>query len=201
MDIKLEKRSSFQNSTAIGLSVTQCSFEYNYKNTTMSIIQMLLKEMDQESQTTRKMLSIIPDDKYDWQPHPKSMTVRQLGTHIAELPTWVSLVLQTNELDFASSPYQPVPINNRTELLNHFEKSLAEGKEQLTKSGEDDLLPDWTLRNGEQILSVSTRGEFVRMTFSQIVHHRAQLGVYLRLLNIPIPGSYGPSADEMSPTA
>ncbi len=163
----------------------------------MSIIQMLLKEMDQESQTTRKMLSIIPDEKYDWKPHPKSMTIRQLSTHIAELPTWISVVLQTNELDFAASPYQPVPINNTAELLNLFEKSLAEGTEQLSKASEEDLLPAWTLRSGEQILASSTRGESIRMSFSQIVHHRAQLGVFLRLLDIPIPGSYGPSADEM----
>lgn len=163
----------------------------------MSIIQMLLREMDQESQTTRKMLSIIPDDKYDWKPHLKSMTIRQLSTHIAELPTWVSLVLQTNELDFATSPYQPVPINNTAEVLDHFEKSLVEGMEHLGKATEKDLLPTWTLRDGEQILASSTRGESIRMTFSQIVHHRAQLGVFLRLLDIPIPGSYGPSADEM----
>jgi uncharacterized damage-inducible protein DinB len=80
--------------------------------------------------------------------------------------------------------------------MEHFEKSLADGKAHLEKATEQDLLPKWTLRNGEQVLNVSTKAEVIRMTYCQIVHHRAQLGVYLRLLNVPIPGSYGPSADE-----
>lgn len=163
---------------------------------TMSLIQLLEKEMEQEAQTTRKMLSRIPDDKYDWQPHPKSMTIRRLATHVAELPTWVSMVLNTTELDFAANPYQPVPIKNTAELLDYFEKSLADGKAQLAQATEEQLWEDWTLRNGEQIYSTDSKADVIRMTYCQIVHHRAQLGVYLRLLNIPIPGSYGPSADE-----
>ena len=162
----------------------------------MSQIEMLLKEMDQEAKTTRNMLSRVPDDKYDWQPHEKSMTVRSLATHIAELPSWVSMALTTDELDFATAPYQPESINNSSQLLELFERSLADGKEQLSKATEDQLPGRWVLRNGEQIYSDTTKGEMIRMTYSQIVHHRAQLGVYLRLLNIPIPGSYGPSADE-----
>jgi uncharacterized damage-inducible protein DinB len=163
----------------------------------MSLIQMLVKEMQQEAQTTRKMLERVPNDKYDWQPHPKSMTIRQLTTHIAELPTWVPLALTTDELDFATSPYSPVAINNTTELLDLFERSLADGQSSLSRAADDQLEPMWTLRNGDEIYSKTTKGEVIRMTFSQIVHHRAQLGVCLRLLNIPIPGSYGPSADEM----
>lgn len=162
----------------------------------MSIIQMLLKELDQEALTTRKILERVPNDKYDWKPHQKSMSIRQLTTHIAELPSWITMALTTNELDFANNPYQPVRINNTTELLELFEKSLADGREHLAAANEEDLLPDWILRSGETIYSVTTKGEIIRMTFSQIVHHRAQLGVYLRLLDIPIPGSYGPSADE-----
>ena len=164
----------------------------------MSIIQMLLKEMGQEAQTTRKMLARIPNDQYQFKPHEKSMTIERLAAHIAELPTWVSMVLTTDELDFAAAPYKPTPINNTAELMELFEKSLADGTEHLAKATDEDLKPNWTLRNGETILSVSTKGEVIRMAFSQIVHHRAQLGVYLRLLNIPIPGSYGPSADEQS---
>ena len=152
--------------------------------------------MEQEAQTTRKMLSRIPDDKFSWKPHEKSMSIKQLATHIAELPTWVSVTLTTSELDFAAQPYEPTDVNITTELLELFEKSLAEGKTHLAKATEDDLLPTWTLRNGEEIYSESSKGEVIRMSFCQTVHHRAQLGVYLRLLNIPIPGSYGPSADE-----
>ena len=88
--------------------------------------------------------------------------------------------------------------NNTKELLDYFERSLAEGKKSLMSATENDLLPNWTLRNGDQVYSVSTKYEVIRMSFGQIIHHRAQLGVYLRLLNIPIPGSYGPSADEMN---
>jgi uncharacterized damage-inducible protein DinB len=163
----------------------------------MSLIQTLVKEMDNEAITTRKMLERVPDDKYSWKPHPKSMTVEQLTTHVAELPTWVSMVLTTSELDFAANPYEPKKINKTSDLLKLFEASLADGRAHLEKATEKDLEPNWTLRNGEQIYDVSTKAEVIRMTYCQIVHHRAQLGVYLRLLNIPIPGSYGPSADEM----
>src|SRR5271165_895514 len=103
----------------------------------MEIIPMLLKEMEQEAQTTRKMLSRIPDDKYDWQPHPKSMTVRSLATHIAELPAWVTLTVTTDELDFASSPYSPTVVNNTAELLDLFEKSFEDGKAHLADTKED----------------------------------------------------------------
>ena len=164
----------------------------------MSMIQMLLKEMDREAQTTRKMLEIVPNDKFDWKPHEKSMTVRRLATHIAELPSWVTMTLTTDELDFASNPYKPDVINNTTELLACFERSLADGRARLEKATDKDLEPNWTLRNGEEIYSVESKGEVIRMSYCQIVHHRAQLGVFLRLLNVPIPGSYGPSADDMN---
>lgn len=162
----------------------------------MSLIQMLLTEMDQEANTTRKMLERIPDDKYDWQPHPKSMTIQKLATHIAELPAWVALTLHTDELDFATTPYEPSTVDNTTDVLHFFEQSLAEGKASLSQATEEQLEPIWILRTGNEIHSQTTKGEMVRIAYSQIVHHRAQLGVYLRLLNIPIPGSYGPSADE-----
>lgn len=155
-----------------------------------------MKEMDQEAQTTRKMLGRVPDDKFGWKPHEKSMTIKSLATHIAELPSWVSMALTTDELDFASNPYQPVDVNTTAELLAHFERSLADGKAHLESANEEQLNDQWTLREGDRIYSTSSKLEVIRMAFSQIVHHRAQLGVYLRLLNIPIPGSYGPSADE-----
>lgn len=164
----------------------------------MEIIPMLLKEMEQEAKTTRKMLERIPDDKYDWKPHEKSMNIRSLATHIAELPTWVSMAINTSELDFATSPYHPKPINTTADLLAYFEECLAQGKAELGKTNEEELMKPWTLRNGEQIYNTSPEVEVIRMSFSQIVHHRAQLGVCLRLLDVPIPGSYGPSADEMS---
>jgi uncharacterized damage-inducible protein DinB len=162
----------------------------------MEIIPMLLKEMGEEAQITRKMLSRVPDDKYDWQPHPKSMTIRQLATHIAELTTWVPLAIHTEELDFAANPYDPMVINKTADLLDLFEKSLAEASAELPLTNETELSRNWTLRNGDEIYLIRTKAEVIRMTFCQLVHHRAQLGVFLRLLDIPIPGSYGPSADE-----
>jgi len=163
----------------------------------LTIIPLLLKEIEQEAQTTRKMLERVPADKFDWKPHEKSMTLKQLTTHIAELPSWTAMALNTSELDFATMDYKPTPINSAEELIVLHAKSYAEGKEALQKAKEEDLLPNWTMRNGEQIYSVSSKYEVIRMSFAQTTHHRAQLGVYLRLLNIPIPGSYGPSADEM----
>jgi uncharacterized damage-inducible protein DinB len=161
-----------------------------------TLTNMLVKEMDQEAKTTRKMLACVPDDKLDWQPHPKSMSMRSLTTHLAELPTWVSLALTTDGLDFATEPYNPPAVSSAKDLLALFEKSLEDGRSHLVKANDADLLPDWTLRSGEQVFSVATKGETIRHAYSQMVHHRAQLGVFLRLLNIPIPGSYGPSADE-----
>jgi uncharacterized damage-inducible protein DinB len=164
----------------------------------MSMIQTFLKELQQEASTTRKMLAIVPDDKYQWKPHEKSMTIQQLATHIAELPGWVAMVFNTSELDFAINGYTPLNISSTAEVLESFEKNFADGKASLETAKEEQLDDPWTMRNGETIYNTSPKGEVIRMTFSQIIHHRAQLGVFLRLLNVPIPGSYGPSADDIS---
>ena len=157
---------------------------------------MFSKELEQEALTTRKMLALVPNDKYDWQPHAKSMTMGRLAGHVAELPAWVEMALTTEELDFANNPYEPEKVTNTRDLLTYFEKCLAAGKSQLALARPEQLSQPWTLREGSQVYSTSTKAEVIRMAFSQIIHHRAQLGVYLRLLDIPIPGSYGPSADE-----
>jgi len=164
----------------------------------MLIIPMLVKEMDQEAITTRKMLERVPTEKFDWQPHVKSMNMLRVATHVAELPSWVAMVLNTSELDFAKGDYQPFLTTSSAALLGHFEKSLAEGRASLCNATESQLEEMWTLRNGETIYSTNTKAEVIRMAYCQTVHHRAQLGVYLRLLDIPIPGSYGLSADEGS---
>jgi uncharacterized damage-inducible protein DinB len=163
----------------------------------MSMIEMFLKELDVEAQTTRKMLAIVPEDKYDWRPHPKSMSIRQLATHIAELPTWITYAVTTDELDFAKEAYDPKKVNTNTDMLAYYEESLADGRAHLEKADESRFGEIWTLRNGDEIYAQNTKAETIRVAYSQTVHHRAQLGVFLRLLDIPIPGSYGPSADEM----
>jgi len=164
----------------------------------MQIIPMLLKELEYEVQVSRKMLALVPADKFDWKPHPKSTSMKNLAIHIAELPSWITLGLNTTELDFATSPYEPSPVTNTGEILDLLEKSMESGKDSLTKAKEEDLLPSWTLRNGEQVYAVMAKHELMRHSLNQITHHRAQLGVYLRILDIPIPGSYGPSADDMN---
>jgi uncharacterized damage-inducible protein DinB len=164
----------------------------------MGIIPLLLKELDEESAITRKFLNLVPADRFDWQPHPRSMTMKRLASHVAELPSWIDMSLTTNGVDFAAGDYVPAKISNSEELLACFEKSLAKGRTALKNAKESDLTDAWILRNGATVLSTLTKYEAVRHAYSQTIHHRAQLGVFLRLLDIPIPGSYGPSADEVN---
>lgn len=124
------------------------------------------------------------------------MTVKRLATHIAEIPGWVNMTINTDELNFAGSNYVPRFAKNNAELLEILEKSLAKSKESLEKANDELLSRPWIMRNGDVIISRLTKGEMIRIAFCQTVHHRAQLGVFLRLLDVPIPGSYGPSADE-----
>lgn len=164
----------------------------------MSSLNTFRKELEKEATATRKMLSVIPADKLDWQPHPKSMTIRSLAAHIAELPLWVGMVLNTSELDFAANPYTPFQYSSTKELLEYFENNLEDGKKNLANAKEESLAEIWTLRNGDQVYSKEPKEDVIRMSLSQIIHHRAQLGVFLRLLDVPIPGTYGPSADDNS---
>ena len=160
------------------------------------MIPKLLAEMEREANTTRKMLERVPDDKFDWKPHAKSMNVRSLATHIAELPGWVTMAIHTDGLDFAASPYEPRPIQSNAELMQYFEEMLADTKNNLANADEATFGKTWTLSHGDNVLYEAPKEDVIRMAYSQIVHHRAQMGVYLRLLDVPIPGSYGPSADE-----
>ncbi len=162
----------------------------------MTQIEAFTKELENEAVTTRKMLSIVPADKFDWAPHEKSMKLKPLASHIAELPTWIGMALTTDELDFADNPYEDKKLDSTVDLMALFEQSLEDARKHLAVADESSLGKMWTLRNGETIYSTDPKWAVIRMAFSQIIHHRAQLGVYLRLLNIPIPGSYGPSADE-----
>lgn len=164
----------------------------------MNIIKLLLTELESEAQTTRKFLAIVPLDKAEWAPHEKSMKMQALASHIAELPSWIKLALTTSELDFATAPYEPVQVESNDDLLAILEKALVEAKSCLAEANEEDLNKRWLLRTGETIHADLSVYEMIRISFSQTTHHRAQLGVYLRILNIPIPGSYGPSADDQN---
>jgi len=162
----------------------------------ITFMQSFLKELEHEQIGTRKMLALVPADKGEWKPHEKSMKLKDLATHIADLPTWITMGINTNELDFATSPYNPTECNNADELVAYFDKNVAEALQLLSTSKDDILEEVWTLRNGDIIYMQLNKLETIRQSFCQMVHHRAQLGVYLRLLNIPIPGVYGPSADD-----
>lgn len=170
----------------------------------MTQISLFQKELEKEAVTTRKMLAVVPNDKYDWKPHPKSMSIRQLATHIAELPSWIGMILNSDELDFAAMDYKPTVVDDTASLMEVFEKNLEDGRTQLAAAlkkgvgaeGDDTLDKIWTLRSAEKIHSADSKADVIRMSLSQIIHHRAQLGVFLRLLDVPIPGSYGPSADD-----
>jgi uncharacterized damage-inducible protein DinB len=164
----------------------------------MNLISLLQQEMEQEAVTTRKMLNRVPDEKFNWQPHPKSMILKRLASHVAEFPGWVNMAITTNGLDFQENPNDPPDVKNTDELMEFFETTLQKGREALAQADINTFSDKWILRNGNQIYSADTKYQVIRMIHSQIIHHRAQLGVYLRLLNIPIPGSYGPSADDMN---
>lgn len=162
----------------------------------MNLIHVFLQELEMEAQTTRTMFQRLPEDKYDWQPHEKSMKLGQLATHVAEVIGWIGSILTTSELDFATMPYEPRQIRSNAELLAFLDENLADAKKELNAATEETLNETWTMRDGEQIFVQSPKHENVRHSLSQHIHHRAQLGVYLRLLDIPVPASYGPTADE-----
>ena len=161
----------------------------------MTFIDYFKQQFIDEANTTRKMLSRIPDDKFDYKPHAKSMDIKRRATHLADLPGWVHFTFTTDEIDFAK-PYEQPAINSKSELMDYFEKRYNDGLSTLVSENEKVLNKPWTLRNGDTVYSTDPKIDIIRMALSQQIHHRAQLGVYLRLLNIPIPGSYGPSADE-----
>jgi uncharacterized damage-inducible protein DinB len=161
----------------------------------MTFIDYFKKQFIEEGNTTRKMLSIVPDDKLAFKPHEKSMDMKRLATHIDDLPGWIHMTFTSDQLDFAD-PYEQPEINSNKDLMEYFEKRYKEGLSTLVPENEVLLDKPWTLRHGEKIFSTDPKIEIIRMSLSQQIHHRAQLGVYLRLLDIPIPGSYGPSADE-----
>ena len=162
-----------------------------------SYLETFLKEVEEESVGTRKMLNLVPSEKMDWQPHPKSMSFKALATHIADLPTWIGMALKTDFLDFAENPYQPKDCNSNADLVAYFDENITQAKLDIAEAADDILDETWTLKSGEAIYMQLSRMGVLRHTMNQMIHHRAQLGVDLRLNDIPIPGMYGPSADEM----
>ncbi len=167
----------------------------------MSQNHALIAEMKMEAANTRKILERVPVEKNDWKPHRKSMSLGRLATHVAEIPGWVTATMTTDELDFAKTEYKPHIAQSTQELLDILDKNVNEGVNALENSKDEDFDKMWTLRNGDQVYFTLPKKAVLRsFALSHHYHHRAQLGVYLRLLDIPIPGMYGPTADEMEAT-
>ena len=164
----------------------------------MAINQALLAELKNEAGNTRKMLERVPTDKLSWKPHEKSMTLGRLATHIAQIPAWIGRVINQNEFDFAKHPYKADVAENTEQLLKIFDDTLAENITILESADDEVLNTPWTLQRGNHIFFTLPRKVVLRtMAFNHLLHHRGQLSVYLRLSGIPVPGMYGPSADEM----
>ena len=166
----------------------------------MTIAELLLPEFDQEMAATRRVLERVPDDKFAWKPHEKSFSMGGLASHIATMMTWMDDTM--NRLEFDLEGMSPEEMNkvakNRAELLSWFDANAAKARAALNRPDADYWVP-WTLRKGAHVFLTTPRYTWVRsFHLNHIVHHRAQLGVYLRMNNIPVPGVYGPSADEQT---
>jgi uncharacterized damage-inducible protein DinB len=164
----------------------------------MSLNQSFIAELRMEAANTRKMLERVPVEKNDWKPHQKSMKLGRLATHVAELPTWISTTMTTDELDLSNMDYKSVMAATNDELTAKHDANIAKAIETLENATPDDFNKMWTLRNGEQVIFSMPKKVVLRsIAFNHMIHHRGQLSVFLRLLDIPVPGMYGPSADEM----
>lgn len=158
----------------------------------------LLPELDHELLLTRRVLARVPADRFDWQPHPKSMTLGRLASHTADLLGGIEMTLHTTEVDLATVNFSVSACANVAELLRQLDASGTAARAALTAAAPSEFEQSWTLRQGPQVILQHSRAEIVRHLVSHTIHHRGQLCVYLRLLNVPVPYVYGPSADEAS---
>ena len=162
----------------------------------MTINEALLAEFDQEAINTRKTLERVPD-KPDFVPHAKSMPLGRLAPHVAQLPGFGLTVLTTPQLDFSTGSFKPLPFASGAELVGAFDEGAAKVRQALLKVPEDDWQANWKLLfQGQKIFDGSRFLAYRQMFLNHLVHHRAQLGVYLRLNGVAVPSIYGPSADE-----
>ena len=166
----------------------------------MNISDMFLPEFDQEMTTARKTLERIPEDKLGWKPHEKSLTLGRLAGHVAELAGWAVPSLTQDSLDFAppgQPPMQPTIATSRKQVLDIFDKNREESRKAIAGTSNDEFVKNWTLlRGGQTIMTMPKIAVLRSFCINHIIHHRAQLGVYLRLNDVAVPSVYGPSADE-----
>jgi uncharacterized damage-inducible protein DinB len=163
----------------------------------MPISELLLSEFDEEMKKTHTMLERVPEDKKDFAPHPKSMPLSKLAPHIVQLSGFGVTVLTTPELDFSKGSIQPVPFESAAQLVKAFDEGAAQARAALKKTPDDAWTQNWKLSfGGKPIFDGSRFLAYRQMFLNHLVHHRAQLGVYLRLNEKPVPATYGPSADD-----
>jgi uncharacterized damage-inducible protein DinB len=168
----------------------------------MPFRDILLPEFDMEMDNTRRTLERVPDDKFGWKPHEKSGTLGWMATHVATLPNWAKITMEQDSLDLApagGSSFVPPKPGNRKELLDIFDKNRAEARAALAAGDDAAYAQPWALlMGGKQLFSEPRSAVLRRMVLNHIIHHRGQLTMYLRLLNVAVPGLYGPSADEQT---
>ena len=162
----------------------------------MPVVDSLLPEFDHEMSITRTVLERVPDDRFDWKPHAKSYAIGQLAQHLATIPLWGTMTLTEAEVDLAQFP-RLAALRTRGEVLVLFEGHAASARAALVGKSDAELKAHWALkREGHVIFSMPKHAVWRSFVISHLIHHRAQLGVYLRLLDVPVPSTYGPSADE-----
>ena len=168
----------------------------------MRLSETILPEFDHEMANTRKTLERVPDDKFDWKPHPKSTAMGGLATHLANIPTWAIHAISRESFDLAppgGPPLRVEPAASTAEVLERFDKAVAAAREAISSASNDELMKPWSLLSGGNTIMTLPRVAVLRgFVMNHTIHHRAQLGVYLRLNDVPVPSIYGPSADEGS---
>lgn len=165
----------------------------------MAISNSLLPEFDNEMKNTRKTLERVPDEKFSWKPHDKSSAMGALATHLANLPSWGSLTLSSDAFDLApeGKPIKTPELNSTKEVLEKFDENTAATRAAIVAASDEELFKPWTLQsNGNALMTMPKLAVLRNFVMNHMIHHRAQLGVYLRLNDIPVPSIYGPSADE-----
>jgi uncharacterized damage-inducible protein DinB len=160
----------------------------------MTIADALIPEFDQEMGTTRRLLERVPDDKAEWRPHPKSFPMGHLAQLVSRMPGWITNTLRDTKLDILSGA--GYSIETTESLLKGFDRNVREARAALTAAKDSDFKVMWSLTMGEQALWTAPRREVVRSHINHLIHHRGQLTVYLRLVDVPVPPIYGPTADE-----
>lgn len=162
----------------------------------MNLIDSILDEFTHEAATTRRLLERLPDAKFDWKPHTKSMTLGRLATHIAELPGWVGGCVDKSGFDLGPG-HTPQLLATTAEVLAVFDKHVALAAQALKPLSDKQLQETWRLtRQGQLILEMPRFGVVRTLLLNHLIHHRGQLSVYIRLLDVPVPSIYGPSADQ-----